>query len=136
MNFQEKVLEVAAGCAPAALPPRRSNERAAQRAASLQDRSHSRWRPSFNKVARRHAARFVKENSTIACRRPQGRLALARDTFATLTQSPRARRSKSADPTAARKRARQSCLTIPPSRVMQAPRHPARPAHGARCSFA
>ena len=56
----------------------------------------------FNKVARRHAARFVKENSTIAASAGKDVSALARTTYATLTQRAAAPKSRKAP--AARKR--------------------------------
>ena len=57
----------------------------------------------FNKVARRHAARFVKENSSIAADAGKEVTALARSTYATLTQPATATKARKAP--AARKRA-------------------------------
>jgi hypothetical protein len=57
----------------------------------------------FNKVARRHAARFVKQNSIIASEAGKDVSALARSTFATLTK--RHATPKGRKPAAARKRA-------------------------------
>ena len=54
----------------------------------------------FNKVARRHAVRFVKENSTIAVEAGKDVSALARSTYATLAKrdqpKPKARKTASA----------------------------------------
>src|SRR5262249_15628958 len=57
----------------------------------------------FNNVARRHGARFVKQNSTLATAAGKDFSQLARDTYATFTRKPappKARRSNT------RKRAR------------------------------
>ena len=60
----------------------------------------------FNKVARRHAIVFVKQNSTLATKVRDDVAALARSTFATLTKSAAA--TKARKPAAARKRARKA----------------------------
>jgi hypothetical protein len=113
MNFQEKVLETtadirarAAAIADVALTTARARaEVAAKRVNGLKG--------SFavltvagrelNKVARRHAVRFVKENSSIAANAGKDVSALARSTFATLTQ--RAAPTKTRKTPAVRKRA-------------------------------
>jgi len=58
----------------------------------------------FNKVARRHAIRFVKENSTIAVEAGKDVSALARTTYATLAKRTAAPQKARKAP-AARKRA-------------------------------
>jgi hypothetical protein len=55
----------------------------------------------FNKVARRHAARFVKENSTIAVAAGKDVSALARTTVAALAKRPAGKKARK---TAGRKR--------------------------------
>ena len=59
----------------------------------------------FNKVARRHAIRFVKQNSTLASEVRDDVSALARSTFASLTAKPAATKARKAAP---RKRARKA----------------------------
>jgi len=59
----------------------------------------------FNKVARRHAIRFVKQNSTLASEVRDDVSALARSTFASLTAKPAAAKARKAAP---RKRARKA----------------------------
>ena len=121
MNFQEKMLEVATELrarsnALANLAIKTARERtqeatkvAAQRTAALQG-SLATLRVSgraFDQVVRRHAARFVKENITIARAASKDVSALARDTYASFAKSgakkPTAPTRKSA---ASRKRAR------------------------------
>jgi hypothetical protein len=51
---------------------------------------------AFNKVARRHVTRFVKENSTIAVAAGKDVSALARTTFATLAKRPAAKKARKA----------------------------------------
>jgi hypothetical protein len=55
----------------------------------------------FNKVARRHAARFLKDNSTLAVAAGKDVSALARSTFASLAKRPVAKKARKP---AARKR--------------------------------
>jgi hypothetical protein len=96
MNFQEKMLETtadlrarAAALANVAVTTARARaEVAAKRVQGLKGSIAvlTVAGREFNKVARRHAARFVKENSTIAANAGKDVSALARTTFATLTQ--------------------------------------------------
>jgi hypothetical protein len=112
MNFQEKVFETtadlrarAAALANVAVTTARTRaEIAAKRVQGLKGSITvlTVAGREFNKVARRHVARFVKENSSIAANAGKDVTALARDTFATLTQ--RAAPTK-ARKTSARKRA-------------------------------
>jgi len=105
MNFQEKVLETtadlrarAAAIANVAVTRARARaEVAAKRVNGLKGSFAvlTIAGREFNKVARRHAARFVKENSSIAANAGKDVTALARSTYATLTQG--------AAPTKARK---------------------------------
>jgi len=60
----------------------------------------------LNKVARRHAIQFVKQNSVIAAKVRDDVSALARSTFTSLTQGPAIKKTRKAAP--ARKRARKS----------------------------
>ena len=60
----------------------------------------------FNKVARRHAIRFVKQNSTLAAQVRDDVSALALSTFASLSKSAAA--NKPRKPATARKRARKT----------------------------
>ena len=96
MNFQEKMLETtadlrarAAAFANVAVNTARTRaEIAAKRVQGLKGSIAvlTVAGREFNKVARRHAARFVKENSSIAANAGKDVTALARDTYATLTQ--------------------------------------------------
>jgi len=96
MNFQEKMFETtadlrarAAALANVAVTTARARaEIAAKRVQGLKGSIAvlTVAGREFNKVARRHAARFVKENSSIAANAGKDVTALARDTFATLTQ--------------------------------------------------
>jgi hypothetical protein len=97
MNFQEKVFEVAAtlrarslALANTALETARERAQdAAKRAATLQG-SLATLRVSgraLDKVVRRHAARFVKENTTIARAARKEVSALARDTYSSFARS-------------------------------------------------
>lgn len=96
MNFQEKMLETtadlrarAAAFANVAVTTARTRaEIAAKRVQGLKGSIAvlTVAGREFNKVARRHAARFVKENSSIAANAGKDVTALARDTYATLTQ--------------------------------------------------
>ena len=84
MNFQEKLLEStadlrarAAALANVAVATARARAQVAAKRVDVLKGSFAALTVAgreFNKVARRHAARFVKENSTIARRRRQGRL--------------------------------------------------------------
>jgi len=106
MNFQEKLFETtadlraraAALAAGAVTTARARAEVAAKRFEVLTVAGRE-----FNKVARRHAIRFVKENSTIAADAGKDVSALARSTYATLTMRPTAK-TKARKP-AQRKRA-------------------------------
>jgi hypothetical protein len=107
MNFQEKMLEAtaelrarAAAIANVAVATARVQAKAAtQRAQVLKIAGRE-----LNKVARRHAQRFVKENSIIAVDAGKDVTALARTTYATLAKRP-ATAPKSRKAPAARKRA-------------------------------
>ena len=111
MNFQEKMLEStadlrarAAALANVAITTARSRAKVAAKRAEVLKGSFATLTIAgreLNKVARRHATRFVKENSAIAANAGKDVSALARTTYATLTQraaAPKARK-------AARKRA-------------------------------
>ena len=80
MNFQEKMLETTAAL----------RVRAAKRVDVLKGSLAALTVAGreLNKVARRHAARFVKENSTLAVSAGKDVSALARTTFATLSKRP------------------------------------------------
>ena len=94
MNFQEKLFEStaelrarAATLATEAVAIARARAKvAAQRFEVLTVAGRE-----FNQVARRHAIRFVKENSTIAANARKDVSTLARNTYATLTQRPTAK---------------------------------------------
>lgn len=97
MNFQEKVFEVASdlrvrslALAQAALEVGRTRAQdAARRAAVLQgslDVLGTSGR-ELNKVVRRHAVRFVKENSTIVRAASKDVSAIARETYVGFTKS-------------------------------------------------
>lgn len=97
MNFQEKVFEVASdlrvrslALAQAALEAGRTRAQdAARRAAVLQgslDVLGTSGR-ELNKVVRRHAVRFVKENSTIVRAASKDFSAIARDTYVSFAKS-------------------------------------------------
>jgi hypothetical protein len=90
MNLQEKLFEtLAAARARAQFAAKRVNVKGSLATLTVAGRE-------LNKVARRHAARFVKENSTIAVNAGKDVSALARSTFATLSK-------RAAQPKAARK---------------------------------
>ena len=106
MNFQEKLLEASADL----------RTRAATLAVSALDRARSRAGLAskrisllsvagreLNKVARRHAVRFVKENSTLAAAVRKDVSELARTTYASLARRPAPKKARRAP--AARKRA-------------------------------
>ena len=117
MNFQEKLLEStadlrtrAAALANVAVTTARARaEVAAKRINGLKGSVQVLTLASreFSKVARRHGARFVKENSSIAADAGKDVSALARSTFATLTRraAPKARKAPAARKRAARKAA-------------------------------
>jgi hypothetical protein len=112
MNFQEKMLEStadlrarAAALANVAVTTARTRAKVAAKRVDVLKGSFAALTIAgreFNKVARRHAARFVKENSAIAVNAGKDVSALARTTYATLTQ--RAPATKARKAPAARKR--------------------------------
>ena len=119
MNFQEKVLETTADLraraselANAAVTTARTRAKFAAKRVDVLKGSFAALGIAgreFNKVARRHAARFVKENSTLAASAGKDVSALARTTFATLTQRAAAAKPKARKaPAAARKRVRKA----------------------------
>jgi hypothetical protein len=88
MNFQEKLFETTADL----------RTRAQQRVETLRgsfDVLNTAGR-EFNKVARRHAIEFVKQNSTLAAQVRDDVSTLARTTFASLTRKPAARKTRTA----------------------------------------
>jgi len=116
MNFQEKLLESTAGlrdCAQAFATSAMGNARARTKGAA---RHVDQLKGSiaalntagreFNKVARRHAMRFVKQNSTLATQVRDDVSALARATLASLAKSVAA--SKPRKPAAASTRTRKA----------------------------
>ena len=115
MNFQEKLFESSAelreraqAFANSAIASARIQaDQAAKRVEKLKGSFNvlnSAGR-EFNKVARRHAIRFVKQNSTLASEVRDDVSALARSTFASLTAKPAAAKARKAAP---RKRARKA----------------------------
>ena len=117
MNFQEKVLEAtadlrsrAALLADEALKTARARAGIAAKRVEVLKGSLATLSVAsreFNKVARRHAVRFVKENSTLAAAAGKDVSVLARTTFAALAKRPatlKARKPSARKP-AARKRA-------------------------------
>ena len=118
MNFQEKLLESTADLrARAETIAQMAAKRAEQRLETLRgsfDVLNTAGR-EFNKVARRHAIEFVKQNSSIAAQVRDDVSSLARTTFASLTRKPAARKARKAGPARtaskaapARKRARKA----------------------------
>jgi hypothetical protein len=100
MNFQTKMLE-ATGELRARATKRVDALKGSLAALTVAGRE-------FNKVARRHAARFVKENSSIAASAGKDVSELARTAFATLSQRnapAKARKAPAARKRAARKAA-------------------------------
>jgi hypothetical protein len=97
MNLQEKVFEVASdlrarslALAQAAIEAGRIRaQEAARRAVILQGSLDTLGVSGreLNKVVRRHAARFVKENSTIVRAATKDVSAIARDTYASFAKS-------------------------------------------------
>ncbi|MEO8062761.1 MAG: hypothetical protein ABI821_08425 [Pseudomonadota bacterium] len=118
MNFQEKMLEAtadlrnrAALLADQALKTARARAGVAAKHVEGLKGSLAKLTVAsreFNKVARRHAARFVKENSTLAVAAGKDVSALARTTFSTLAKRPVARQARKpvARKPVARKRAK------------------------------
>ena len=115
MNFQEKLFESSAelreraqAFANSAIASARIQaDQAAKRVEKLKGSFNvlnSAGR-EFNKVARRHAIRCVKQNSTLASEVRDDVSALARSTFASLTAKPAAAKARKAAP---RKRARKA----------------------------
>ena len=115
MNFQEKLFESSAelreraqAFANSAIASARIQaDQAAKRVEKLKGSFNvlnSAGR-EFNKVARHHAIRFVKQNSTLASEVRDDVSALARSTFASLTAKPAAAKARKAAP---RKRARKA----------------------------
>jgi hypothetical protein len=108
MNFQEKLLETtadlrarAAALANVAVTTARARARiAATRVETLKGTFGALTVAGreFNKVARRHAVRFVKENSTIAVEAGKDVSALARTTYATLAKGAAAPRKARKSP--------------------------------------
>ncbi len=108
MNFQEKLLEAsselrtrAAALAASALERARSRATLASKGISVLNVAGR----ELNKVARRHAVRFVKQNSTIAAAVRKDVSDLARTTYASLAPAPRTAPKKARRATTARKRA-------------------------------
>ncbi len=114
MNFQEKVFEAtselrarALALANAAVATARVRAQAAAKRTDVLKGSLNTLTIAgreLNKVARRHARRFVKESSTIAVDAGKDVSTLARTTYATLAKRPAAARKARKAP-AARKRA-------------------------------
>jgi hypothetical protein len=115
MNFQEKLFETTADLrARAEILAQTAAKRAEQRFETLRgsfDVLNTAGR-EFNKVARRHAIQFVKQNSSIAAQVRDDVSTLARTAFATLTRKPTARKARTARKAGlaapARKRARKA----------------------------
>lgn len=109
MNFQEKLLEAsaelrsrAAALATSAVETARSRaDQATRRVADLKGpisvlNGASR---EFNKVARRHAVRFVKQNSTLVAAARKDVIELARSTYASLATRPSVKKARRASAT-------------------------------------
>ena len=115
MNFQEKLFESTADLrARAETIAQMAAKRAEQRLETLRgsfDVLNTAGR-EFNKVARRHAIEFVKQNSSIAAQVRDDVSTLARSTFASLTRKPAVRKARTARKAGlaapARKRARKA----------------------------
>ena len=115
MNFQEKMLETtadlrarAAALANVAVTTARTRAQVAAKRVEVLKGSFAALTVAgreFNKVARRHAARFVKENSAIALNAGKDVSALARSTYATLSKRAAAAPRKARKAPAVRKRA-------------------------------
>jgi hypothetical protein len=114
MTFQEKMIERTAGLrtraaaiATVAVKTARARaEGAAKRVGTLKGSLAALTVAGreLNKVARRHAVRFVKENSSIAVEAGKDVSALARTTYASLAKRPVAAKSKARKTTSTRKR--------------------------------
>jgi hypothetical protein len=114
MNFQDKMLETtadlrkrAAALATVAVKTARARaEIAAKRVETLKGplAKLTQAGRELNKVARRHAVRFVKENSSIAVEAGKDVSALARTTYASLAKRPVAPKPTARKTTAQRKR--------------------------------
>jgi hypothetical protein len=89
MNFQEKMLNATADLRSRAGVAAKRVEVLKGSLATLTMASRE-----FNKVARRHAARFMKQNSTLAVSAGKDISALARTTFATLAKRPVAKKAR------------------------------------------
>ena len=113
MNFQEKLLEASADLRARAAALAASAIDTARARADLASKRAARLKTSLtvlngagrelNKVARRHAIRFVKQNSTIAADVRKEVTTLAQSTYASLTRRPAPKKARRAP--AARKRA-------------------------------
>jgi hypothetical protein len=118
MNFQEKLFETtsdlrarAAALADVAITTARARAQvAATRVEALKGTIGALTVAGreFNKVARRHAVRFVKENSTIAVEAGKDVSVLARTTYATLAKRTTAPRKARKTPTARKRAARKA----------------------------
>lgn len=127
MNFQDKVIEstadfraraaTLAGSAVAAARARA--DLAAQRVGSLKGSLAALQVAGreFNKVARRHVSRFVKENSVIALEAGKEVGALARATYSKLAKQDVAPARKARKTTSTRKRAGSSARTRPAAKA-------------------
>ena len=114
MNFQEKLFETtadfrsrAAALATVAVAAARARAQvAAKRVEGLKGTFEvlSVAGREFNKVARRHVGRFVKENSTIAAAAGKDVSSLARSTYSTLAARRGNAKPKARKPSAVRKR--------------------------------
>ncbi len=118
MNFQEKVFEATAqlraraeALAQAAIETTRGRADVAARRVDGLKKSFAVLNDAgrqFNQVARRHASRFVKQNSPLVAAVRKDVSELARSTFSTLTRRPAAKKGRkpaARRPVAARKRA-------------------------------
>ncbi len=84
----------------------------------------------MNKVARRHAIRFVEQNSTLASQVRDDVSALARSTFTTLTKAPAKKARKHCRSQARAQGGRESQLIVPPLRVHSDSQHQCAPFTG------
>jgi len=115
MNFQEKLIEAsselrarASAFTTAALDVARERADVASKRVDLLKGSFATLSIAgreLNKVAQRHASRFVKENSAIAVAAGKDFGALARSTFATLSGRKASTKARKPRATATRKRA-------------------------------
>jgi len=114
MNFQEKLFETTAelrDCAQAFATSAIGNARARTKAATQRVEQLKGSMAAlnaagreFNKVARRHAIRFVKQNATLAVQVRDDVSALARATLASLGKSAAASKPRKTAPTRTRTR--------------------------------